>query len=348
MDQERNDDARKAHWRRKMANKALAMADSDLLAMGTLVYLPGEADHDRKVFLQKGVKERNLLCVERKRAIGEQHRGAKKTTVIADLADALMGHDWPISVVWADLCCTLMGRTANAICDAALLSRGVSPATVLMLNVMRARATIRRKAILRGRLFLWARFLMKNVFDRSQYPAREPRSAVARDRWVWRRSDIAALYPTDTYELSYRFTNQADTTDVQEAVATAVDGDYIIEVEASDTELFSAGTWTWEAVILRTADALEAVVDHGTLEVIAAGAASHTLKVLQAIRATIEGTASEDQARIEIGGRVLERRSIRELTDLEALYSRRWKAERAAVDRAAGRPVSRTLIKMGA
>jgi hypothetical protein len=139
MDQERNDDARKAHWRRKMANKALAMADSDLLAMGTLVYLPGEADHDRKVFLQKGVKERNLLCVERKRAIGEQHRGAKKTTVIADLADALMGHDWPISVVWADLCCTLMGRTANAICDAALLSRGVSPATVLMLNVMRGR-----------------------------------------------------------------------------------------------------------------------------------------------------------------------------------------------------------------
>jgi hypothetical protein len=189
---------------------------------------------------------------------------------------------------------------------------------------------------------------MKNVFDRSQYPAREPRSAVAKDRWVWRRSDIAALYPTDTYELSYRFTNQADTTDVQEAVATAVDGDYIIEVEASDTELFAAGTWTWEAVILRTADALEAVVDHGTLEVIAAGAASHTLKVLQAIRATIEGTASEDQSRIEIGGRVLERRSIRELTDLEALYSRRWKAERAAVDRAAGRPVSRTLIKMGA
>jgi len=189
---------------------------------------------------------------------------------------------------------------------------------------------------------------MQNKFDTANYPTSEPRTAIARDRWVWRRPDIAAAYPTDTYELSYRFTNQADSSDVQEAFATESGGDYVIEIEASDTELFSAGTWAWSAVVLRSSDSLEVVVDRGFLEVTAEASASHTLKVLQAIRATIEGTASEEQSRIEIGGRVLERRSIEELTRLEQAYSRRWKQEQAAVERAAGRPVSRTLIKMRA
>jgi len=188
---------------------------------------------------------------------------------------------------------------------------------------------------------------MQNVFDAAVYPTAEPRTAVAKDRWVWRRTDIAAVYPPASYELFYRFTNQADTTEVQEFFATEADGDYVIEMEAFDTELFNAGTYAWEAVILN-ASASEAVVDRGFLEVTAAGTASHTLKVLQAIRATIEGTATEEQSRIEIAGRVLERRSIKDLTDLEARYSRKWRQERAAIDRAAGRPVARVLLKMGA
>jgi len=185
---------------------------------------------------------------------------------------------------------------------------------------------------------------MQNVFNAAEYPTVEPRAAVARDRWVWRRPDIAAVYPPATYELSYRFTNQANTADVQEAFATESDGVYVVEIESSDTELFAPGSWAWEAIILRAFDSLEAVVDRGFVDVTAAGTASHTLKVLMAIRATIEGTATSDQSRIEIGGRTLERRSIAELTDLEAMYSRRWKAERAAVERDAGRsPVSRKI-----
>lgn len=190
---------------------------------------------------------------------------------------------------------------------------------------------------------------MINQFDAAAYPTAEPRTAVARDRWVWRRPDIATVYPTATHELSYRFTLQSNTATTQEAFATEVDGDYVVSMESSDTEAFTAGVWSWEAVILRTADALEAVVDRGYIEVTASGTASHVLKVLLAIRATIEGTASEEQKRIEIAGRVLERRSIKELTDLESQYSRRWKAEQASVDRAAGRTAGgRVLVKMGA
>jgi len=118
---------------------------------------------------------------------------------------------------------------------------------------------------------------MQNVFDRSQYPAREPRTAVAKDRWVWRRTDIAAVYPPASYELSYRFTSQLDTTDVQEAFAVEADGDYFIEMESFDTELFKSGTYAWEAVILN-ASGSEAVVDRGFIEVSAAATASHTLR----------------------------------------------------------------------
>lgn len=187
-----------------------------------------------------------------------------------------------------------------------------------------------------------------NVFDRTQYSSAEPRSAVAGDRWVWRRPDIAANYPTTDYSLSYRFTSQNNTSLEETASAVEVDGDYIVEMESATTEAFAAGSWVWEAIITRTSDSKTAVVDRGYVEVSAPATASHTFKVLQAIRATIEGTATHDQSRIEIGGRILERRSIKELTELEAMYARRWKSEQAAIDRAAGRSVSRVLVKMGA
>jgi len=189
---------------------------------------------------------------------------------------------------------------------------------------------------------------MQNKFDAAGYPTAEPRTAVAGDRWVWRRPDIAAVYDPALYSLEYRFTSQANTATTEIATATESGVDYVVEIEATDTAAFAAGAWAWEAVIVRTADGAEAVADSGLLDVTAAGTASHVYTVLQAIRATIEGTATEDQSRIEIAGRVLERRSIKELTDLEALYSRKWRAERAAADRAAGRAGSRVLVKMGA
>lgn len=189
---------------------------------------------------------------------------------------------------------------------------------------------------------------MQNVFDRAKYPAREPRSSVAGDRWVWQRIDIAEVYPTDTYSLAYRFTSQADTSSTQAVNAVEDGGVYYLEVEPATTELFATGAWAWEAVITRTSDSKTAVVDRGFFEVTASSTASHTLKVLQAIRATIEGTASEDQSRIEIAGRVLERRSISELLALEKEYAKRWQGEQAAALRASGRKTSQTLIGLRA
>lgn len=189
---------------------------------------------------------------------------------------------------------------------------------------------------------------MQNVFYQSQYPSREPRTAAVRDRIVWRRDDLAAVYSVADYSLAYAFTSQSNPDELLEFAATEAGNAYIVEISADDSAAFAAGVWVWEAVITRTSDSQQAIVDRGYIEITDSADAGHILRVLNAIRATIEGTATEDQSRIEIGGRVLERRSISELTDLEALYSRRWKRAQAEIDRKAGRPVSRVLIKMGA
>lgn len=190
---------------------------------------------------------------------------------------------------------------------------------------------------------------MQNVFDRTVYPSREPSSVVAGGRWVWRRIDLAQTYSPDDYSLAYRFTNQADT-GIAHTESAAVDaGVFVMEVAATVTESFDAGVWLWEAIVTRLSDSETAVVDYGYLEVTSTADAGHTLKVLKAIRATIEGTATREEANYAIGGRSLVLRSLSELTELEAMYSRRWRQEQAAADRRAGRATGgRVLVKMGA
>ena len=44
---------------------------------------------------------------------------------------------------------------------------------------------------------------MANLFDRANYPTQEPDLLVVGDRWVWRRPDLVADYPTADYALTY-------------------------------------------------------------------------------------------------------------------------------------------------
>lgn len=189
---------------------------------------------------------------------------------------------------------------------------------------------------------------MRNVFDTTQYPSREPSTAMAGGRWVWRKDELSQIYSPDDYSLQYRFTNQADTGIAFTEDATTDSGVFVMAVPATLTEQFDTGVWLWEAIVTQASDGATAVVDHGYLEVTSTADASHTLKVLKAIRATIEGTATREEANYSIGGRSLVLRSLSELTELEALYSRRWRQEQAAANRQSGRPVSRVLVKMGA
>lgn len=192
---------------------------------------------------------------------------------------------------------------------------------------------------------------MNNQFNSDNYPDRVPDALVSGARWAWTRSDITAAYPTASYTLKYLFNLQSSTTAQVVVTAGKIGSKHVVEVGQSTTGGYSAGSYIWQAVIVRDSDDEEVVVDEG-FSIIAAQSGdvrNHTLIVLQAIRATIEGTASKEQASYSIAGRSLSRRSIQELTDLEERYSRRWASERQAIDRRNGRSGSpRVLIQMEA
>ena len=196
---------------------------------------------------------------------------------------------------------------------------------------------------------------MENVFDSSNYPDAVPSSLTAGSRWAWTRSDITSVYPTASYTLKFRFSLLADPFTDYSVTASKVSSAHVVEVATSVTSGYAAGDYDWFAIIVRDSDSEEVTVDRGSVTIQPdMGAApgdtrSWVLRVLTAIRATIEGTASKEQSGYSIGGRSLSLRTPGELLELEREFHKRLKQEQAEINRAAGRTAaSRVLVKMGA
>jgi hypothetical protein len=196
---------------------------------------------------------------------------------------------------------------------------------------------------------------MQNQFDVSAYPDAVPSTLTAGSRWAWTRSDITDAYPTASYTLKFRFSLLADPYTDYSIVASKVSSAHVVEVATSVTSGYAAGDYSWFAVIVRDSDSEEVTVDTGfvTIQPDMGAAPGDTrtwvARVLAAIRATIEGTASKEQSGYSIGGRSLSLRTPGELLELEREFHKRWKQEQAEINRAAGRTaVSRVLIKMSA
>lgn len=191
---------------------------------------------------------------------------------------------------------------------------------------------------------------MINQFDSSNYPDTEPAELVAGNRWAWTRSDITAAYPTDTYTLKYRLAALTDSGPVFIITASKVSSAHVVEVSQADTREYQAGDYAWQAVIIRDGDSEEITVDSGLMTVVAdlgadaTNARSWVYQTLMAIRAVLQGAASGKHRRIEINGRTLESRSYAELMGLEKEFSKRWEAEKAEINRRAGRATGRRVL----
>lgn len=196
---------------------------------------------------------------------------------------------------------------------------------------------------------------MENQFDSTAYPDSVPAELTAGNRWAWTRSDITAAYPTASYTLKFRLSLLESPYSDIELTASKVSSAHVVEVSQSTTAGYGAGEYSWSAVVVRDSDSEEVTVDRGHVTVEPdLGASpgdtrSWVYRVLVAIRATIEGTASKEQAGYSIGGRSLSLRSPTELLELEREFSRRWRDEKRDIDRKAGRAAgSRVLVKMSA
>lgn len=190
---------------------------------------------------------------------------------------------------------------------------------------------------------------MNNLFDSNNYSDSVPSELVAGALFAWKRPDISTAYPPELYTLSFRLSLLASPYTKEMITADKVDDAHV--VAESSTGAYAAGEYRWFAVVTRDSDSAAIQVDEGVLKIRPASGedTGHVYRTLTAIRATIEGTASNEQLRVEIGGRVLEYRSPSELMALEKEYSKRWMREKAEINRKAGRPAkTRTLVKMRA
>ena len=176
---------------------------------------------------------------------------------------------------------------------------------------------------------------MANLFDRENYPTQEPDTLVIGDRWTWRRPDLVADYPTADYALTYEFHRDTGGGGQNQFTLTATEtsDDYIIEIPSSTTAGYAANAYIYYAFITRTSDSERVAIDNGRAELVEdfsdsnADVRSHAKTVLDAIEATIEGRASQDQMSYSIAGRSLSRMSIDDLMRFRDRYYAEYQEE---------------------
>jgi hypothetical protein len=176
---------------------------------------------------------------------------------------------------------------------------------------------------------------MANLFDRSNYPTQEPDELVIGDRWAWRRPDLAATYDPADYALTYEYHEDSGGGGSHKFALTATEttDDYIIEIPSATTAAYANGDFHWYAFITRTSDSERIAVDDGYAKIeidftdTNADHRSHAKKVLDAIEATIEGRASQDQMSYSIAGRSLARMSIDDLMTFRNRYRAEYNEE---------------------
>ena len=196
---------------------------------------------------------------------------------------------------------------------------------------------------------------MSNLFDSANYPDSIPAKLVSGNRWAWTAADLTADYPTASYTLKYRLSLQTADGLVKVVTASKVSSAHVVEVASATTAQYESGDYYWQAIIVRDSDSEEVTVDSGMCYVLPnlsdepGDTRSHTLKVLRAIQACIEGTATKEDQSYSIAGRSLARRSIPELLELLSAYEKKWEREKDEIAKQNGRPVSRrVLAKMSA
>ncbi len=127
-------------------------------------------------------------------------------------------------------------------------------------------------------------------------PTSEPASLRVGDTWAWSRADLTN-YPASTWTLTYHFRNADDFFDV---IASADGEAFSISVPAATTAAYTAGSYTWTALVFDGTDRHE--VGNGVVNVladvsVAAAFDGRSLprRLLDAVNAILESRASADQ-----------------------------------------------------
>ena len=155
-------------------------------------------------------------------------------------------------------------------------------------------------------------------------PSAIPDAIRAGDTVKWDNDWTGDFPPSEGYTAFYEFLNSSGTIDAQIQGVNSNDV-WRFTIPAATSAAWAAGTVYYIAYAKKSGDRFTKL--RGTVQVRAdlevattADERSHVKKVLDAIEATLEGTASRADASYSVEGRSLSRRSLDELVALRQKY----------------------------
>ena len=167
---------------------------------------------------------------------------------------------------------------------------------------------------------------MSNKFDSANYPSQVPAVLQKGDFWAWKKPNLSTDYPLASYSLKYKFYLIDGSTASNFTIdATESNNEYIISTSSTTSQ--TAGDYRWDAIIKRTSDNVEVIIEDGYSTILDNAVRSHAKIVFDSICAVIENRASIDQSSMSIAGRSLSRMSIDELLTFKDRYKAEWLKE---------------------
>lgn len=172
---------------------------------------------------------------------------------------------------------------------------------------------------------------MANLFDVANAPEGEPAEVVVGDFLQWKRSDIAADYPTSsgyTAEYVARITGGGSTEIKLPQSASTTDSYYHFSVSSETSAVFLPGLYHWQLEITQTSSGNRLVVDIGDFTAIPdmdnnqADPRIHAEIMVSKIETILQGKADSDVASYSIAGRSLTKMSFSELVQARDYYRR--------------------------
>jgi len=172
---------------------------------------------------------------------------------------------------------------------------------------------------------------MANLFDASNAPEGEPAEIVVGDFIQWKRSDVAADYPTSsgyTAEYVARITGGGSSEIKIPQHADSTDSYYLFKADSATTASFLTGKYHWQLEVTQTSSSNRIVVDIGDFEAIPdmdnnqADPRIHAEIMVDKIESLLQGKADSDVASYSIAGRSLTKLGFSELVEARDYYRR--------------------------
>lgn len=175
-------------------------------------------------------------------------------------------------------------------------------------------------------------------------PTTEPACLLAGDTAKWLKS-LPDYLPSDGWSLSYTLINGASKITIN---ATASGSDHLVNVLASTTASWAAGSYSWRAQVSKSGEVY--TVAKGNITVQAAFSAatldnrSFARVALANIETYLQNSNNIAASSYEIAGRKLQRYALKDLLVLRDRYKAEVIREDAAADVARGLPDKRRVF----